>query len=69
MQSNVNLTVAQWICHMILASQYHMKLPTVPTHHGIELVMGLATGLNHRIMAVLDEELQLISNTWCFLLV
>ena len=34
--------------------------PTVSTHHGIEVSVGLATGRDHIVMTGLDEALSLI---------
>ena len=42
-------------------SQQISYIPTVSTHHGIEVGVGLATGRDHSVMTGLDEALSRIS--------
>ena len=50
-------------CTVNLPSKYDPwvpPFPTVSTHHGIEVSVGLATGRDHSVMTGLDEALSLI---------
>ena len=46
--------------HCMVLSQKIIYIPTVSTHHGIEVGVGLATGRDHSVMTGLDEALSLI---------